>query len=177
MPRTRRHDALLADLATADTRGLVNLRGRGTRDAGAGFQRLLLSYRPDDTFKDSDDAVSRTQADVIAEAQAGNLVMTFTAALRSGYGTTQFPQPLLKPPVLANDGAERRPGAARGSSRRTTSRAFRLGGIDVHATPDPRRRPRGDRTLTARPAGPSAPPATSRSISPRSRPTACGSCS
>ena len=87
--------ALLADLEEADTRGLVNLRGLGVQDSGFGMSPLLVSYRSDGTFKNSNDFISLTHAQVIAAAQAGTLVMTFTAALSSGYGTSAFPQPLL----------------------------------------------------------------------------------
>jgi YVTN family beta-propeller protein len=88
-------NALLGSLETADTRGLVNLRVTGVRNAGAGFVPQLLSFRPDGTYKSGNNAVSLTRAQLVAEAQAGNLVMTITAHLRSGYGTV--PEPLLSP--------------------------------------------------------------------------------
>jgi YVTN family beta-propeller protein len=87
--------ALIAALETADTRGLVNLRGTGVRDVGAGFASQVFSFRSDGTYKNNNDSVSLTRAQLIAEAQAGDLVVTFTAALRSGYGFV--PQPLLSP--------------------------------------------------------------------------------
>jgi YVTN family beta-propeller protein len=88
-------NAALAGLETADARGLVNLRGLGMRRAGAGFTTQLLSYRADGTFKNANDSLSLTRAQLVAEAQAGDLVMTFTAQLRSGYGTVA--EPLLSP--------------------------------------------------------------------------------
>jgi hypothetical protein len=88
-------NAALAALETADARGLVNLRGTGVRDAGAGFVSQLLSYRTDGTYKSGNDSVSLTRAQLVADAQAGDVVMTFTAQLRSGYGTVA--EPLLSP--------------------------------------------------------------------------------
>ena len=89
-------EAVLVALEEADADGMVNLRGVGLRDNGAGMTPTTLSFRSDATYKDQTDAVSLTHAQVVAEAQAGSLVMTFTAALRSGYGVDG--QPLLSPP-------------------------------------------------------------------------------
>jgi YVTN family beta-propeller protein len=87
-------DALLAALETADLRGLVNLRAVGARDGGSGFAPLTLSFRPGSLYQDNG-TLSLTHAQLIAEAQTGGLVVTATAALRSGYGTVA--QPLLAP--------------------------------------------------------------------------------
>ncbi|RIL06421.1 MAG: hypothetical protein DCC71_06840 [Proteobacteria bacterium] len=88
-------DTLLAALELADTRGLVNLRVVGVRDAGSGPQFLRLSFRNDGTYKNGSDGLSLTRAQLIAEAQAGATVMTATAALRSRFGSAEAPQPLL----------------------------------------------------------------------------------
>lgn len=91
-------DATLAALEESDADGMVNLRGVGLRDNGAGLTATTLSFRSDGTYKDQTDAVSLTHAQVVAEAQAGSLMMTFTAALRSGYAVGAA-QPLLSPPA------------------------------------------------------------------------------
>jgi YVTN family beta-propeller protein len=90
-------EAILAALEEADLDGMVNLRGVGLRDNGAGLIATTLSFRSDGTYKDQANALSRTRSQLIEEAQAGGLVMTFTAALRSGYGVDG--QPLLTPPT------------------------------------------------------------------------------
>jgi YVTN family beta-propeller protein len=87
--------ALINALEVSDTRGLVNLRGVGVRDAGAGFVAQVFSFRSDGLYKNNNDSVLLTRAQLISEAQAGDLVMTFTAALRSGYGSAA--EPLLSP--------------------------------------------------------------------------------
>jgi YVTN family beta-propeller protein len=82
--------ALLAELEAADTRGVVNLRGRGLRngalaefsyDAVAGHY-LVGSGTP-----------TLTRAALLAEAQLGTTLLTLTAHLRSG--VTAGLQPLL----------------------------------------------------------------------------------
>jgi hypothetical protein len=87
-------EAVLAALEESDADGVVNLRGVGVRDTGAGFGSLLtFSFRNTGLYTDTAGTTSLSHAQLISEAQAGQLVMTFTAALRSGYGLD--PQPLL----------------------------------------------------------------------------------
>jgi hypothetical protein len=82
---------VLAALEEADADGVVNLRGVGVR-AGMG-PLTTLSFRSTGLYTDTPGTTSLTRGQLIAEAQAGDLVMTFTAALRSGYGVDA--QPLL----------------------------------------------------------------------------------
>lgn len=92
--------AVLAALEEADADGMVNLRGVGPRDTGAGLGQAsttTLSFRSNGLYTDTAGTTSLTRAQLIAEAQNGDLVMTFTGALRSGYGVD--PQPLLSPPA------------------------------------------------------------------------------
>lgn len=88
-------DTLLTALELADARGLVNVRAVGVRNVGAGFAPSTLSYRGDGTYKNDEQTVSLTHAQLVAEAQAGTLITTVTAALRSKFGTVDAPQPLL----------------------------------------------------------------------------------
>ena len=89
--------AVLAALEEADADGMVNLRGVGVRDIGAGFgATATFSFRSTGLYTNDAGTLSLSRAELIAEAQAGALVMTFTGALRSGYGVD--PQPLLSPP-------------------------------------------------------------------------------
>jgi len=82
---------LLADLETADQRGSVNLRGTGRRNG----LPVVLSYRSDGTYKDGQDSVSLTRAQLIAEAQADTLNLTLTAALSENFGKDTHRQPLI----------------------------------------------------------------------------------
>jgi YVTN family beta-propeller protein len=90
-------DTLLATLELADTRGLANLRAVGVRNAGSGFSPIAFSFRSDGTYKNDEQTVSLTRAQLVAEAQAGTSILTATAAMRSGQQVpgTGIPQPLL----------------------------------------------------------------------------------
>lgn len=79
-----------------DERGLTNLQVNGVRNTGGGFQPLSLAYiSSTDTYNDVNDVLQLTRAQMLAEAQAGNLIATLTAQLRSNWGTALGPQPLL----------------------------------------------------------------------------------
>jgi len=84
-------DTLLAALELADEKGSVNLRGRGRRNGH--FD--LLSYREDGTYKNRNDSVSLTRAELLAKAQDGTLTMVFTAELRENFGKETHRQPLI----------------------------------------------------------------------------------
>lgn len=84
-------NTILAALELADSRGLVNLRGTGMR-GGAG---VTLSFRNDGVYTDGSNNVLLTRPQLIAEAQAGTLIITLTAHLRSQWGQPSGPQPLL----------------------------------------------------------------------------------
>jgi len=90
-------DTLVAALELADARGLVNLRAEGVRDAGAGLAPVVLSYRSDGTYKNANDALVLTRAQLLAEAQSGAALLTFTGTPRAGMQVpgTGTPQPLL----------------------------------------------------------------------------------
>jgi YVTN family beta-propeller protein len=124
--------AMLSQLEAADARGVVNLLAQGLR-AGA---PLALSYRGDSGgafYKNG--AVQLTQAELLAEAQAGTLLMTVTAHLRAsaadlqpligtantGAGSTGDP-PL---PTMSTGGSANPPAFnVRGFDVRTTARVF-----------------------------------------------------
>ena len=62
-------ETLVAALELADARGLVNLRATGVRNAGAGLAPAWLSYRTDGTYKNEQQTVSLTRAQLLSEAQ------------------------------------------------------------------------------------------------------------
>jgi hypothetical protein len=84
-------DTQLVALELADQRGLVNLQGTGVR----GGVPITLSFRSDNTYKNDNDSLSLTHAQVLAEAQAGTLTIAMTGSLRARWGTADGPQPLL----------------------------------------------------------------------------------
>lgn len=83
-------NALLLNLEQADLRGVVNLRGEGI----LGGTATTLSFRSDGLYRKQSGAPF-THADLVGAAQAGSLVMTFTAHLRANVGPGGLPQPLL----------------------------------------------------------------------------------
>jgi hypothetical protein len=89
----------LNSLQTADSRGLVNLRGVGMRSG----VRLVLSYRAGtNDYRDHTDGLILTQAQLVAEAQAGTLNMAMTGALPQNFGLEDYRQPLLSVTTLGN---------------------------------------------------------------------------
>ena len=85
-------EALMGALEEADFDGLVNLRAVGVR----GGASVLLSYRSESgLYRNQNDSLSLTHAQVLTEAEAGTTTLTLTAALRSGYGSALYPEPLL----------------------------------------------------------------------------------
>jgi hypothetical protein len=88
-------DTLMSALELADARGLVNLRAIGMRDAGSGLAPVTLSYRADGTYKNASETLSLTHAQLVAEAQVGDAILTLHGALRAKFGTAEAPQPLL----------------------------------------------------------------------------------
>jgi YVTN family beta-propeller protein len=95
-------ETVLDALEAADDRGQVNLRGVGTRRAGATFAWIVLSYRDDGTYKNANDSISLTRADLLSEAAAGDLVLTLTGALPENFGADDYRQPLLSVNTIAN---------------------------------------------------------------------------
>jgi YVTN family beta-propeller protein len=82
--------ALLESLQDADARGVVNLRGVGLR----GGMKVELSWdAPNGRYKVGSGSLTLTQAELLAEAQAGTTLATLTAQLRSGVSGGR--QPLL----------------------------------------------------------------------------------
>jgi YVTN family beta-propeller protein len=91
--------AILNALQTADARGSVNLRGVGRRSGTA----TTLSYRAGtNDYRNSNDTLIRTQAQLVTEAQAGTLNMTMTASLSANFGSDDHRQPLLSVTNLGN---------------------------------------------------------------------------
>jgi hypothetical protein len=86
--------ALLA-LEAADERGVVNLRGLGRRNAGAGFGAIAVSYKAELDAYDAGGGLTFTGSQLLAQAAAGTLVLQLTAQLRDSVGDDQFLQPLL----------------------------------------------------------------------------------
>jgi hypothetical protein len=92
-------EATLSALEAADTRGGVNLRASGIRNGGS----LELSYRAETANWKGNVVLSHAQ--LIAEAQAGTLLATVTAALPQNLGSASLgAQPLLLPDT-DNNGA------------------------------------------------------------------------
>jgi len=83
---------VLNALQTADNRGSVNLRGVGRRSGAP----ITLSYRaPTNDYRNHNDSVILTQAQLVAEAQAGTTNLMMTASLSSNFGNDAYRQPLL----------------------------------------------------------------------------------
>jgi cytochrome c553 len=85
---------ILEVLERAASRGVVSLRGVGIRDPGTGFAKLKLSFVPASGNYESG-SLSLTRQQLLTEARAAGLVMTFTAQLRNHAGDPEEPQPLL----------------------------------------------------------------------------------
>ncbi len=90
-------ESLLASLEAADARGAVNLRGPALFQ---GATAVLSYHAPTNQYRL--DAINKTRAQVLADAQNGLLLATLTAHLRSGVNESK-PQPLIAP-VSANCG-------------------------------------------------------------------------
>lgn len=88
-------EAVIQALEDADVRGQVNLRAHGTRKSSGAFVWTVLSYRTDGTYKSADGLVSLTRADLLAQAAAGDAIMTLTGALPQNFGADTHRQPLL----------------------------------------------------------------------------------
>jgi hypothetical protein len=90
-------EGLMNALEEADFDGLVNLRAAGLRNGIS----VVLSYRSEaGAYRNQNDSLSLTHAQLLSEAQAGTTTVTLTAALRSGYGNVLFPEPLLSTATL-----------------------------------------------------------------------------
>jgi YVTN family beta-propeller protein len=93
--------AILNPLQTADARGSVNLRGTGVRNGSL----ITLSYRAGtNDYRNGSDSVILTQAQLVAEAQAGTLNLMMTAALSGNFGKDDYRQPLLSITNLGDAG-------------------------------------------------------------------------
>lgn len=121
-------ESQLMALELSDTRGLVNLQGVGSR----GGARITLSFRADGTYKNDNDSVSLSRAQLLAEAQAGTLVLTLTAQLRSAWGTATGAMPLLAPIGTGSNGVTGDPPLPRTTSGNAGNPpAFTVLGTDV----------------------------------------------
>lgn len=94
-PELAATEAVIDALEAADARGQVNLRATGSRLVNGNWIWQTLSYRDDGTYKNANDAQSLTRAQLIAEAAAGDAVMTLTGALPRNFGSGDHRQPLL----------------------------------------------------------------------------------
>ena len=96
-------ESILSALEAADAKGVVNLRGAGLRDTGGGLAHVTFSYHDDtDTYETLSATASRAQ--LISDAQAGDLVITFTAFLPRGVDDLSISsQPLLAPDTLGGN--------------------------------------------------------------------------
>jgi len=94
--------ALLATLETGDLNGLLNLKGNGLRSGAP----LTLSFRSDGTYQGG--GLTLTRAQLIAEAQAGTTLVTFTGFQRAGVSAATV-QPTLSVPAVGNFGNSGRP--------------------------------------------------------------------
>jgi hypothetical protein len=91
-------EAILDDLELADARRHVNLKGIGVRNPGGGFAAIALNFKHGaGVYKSGNGNVTLTRAQIIAEAQAGDLFITFTGHLPGNFGKATHHQPLLAP--------------------------------------------------------------------------------
>ena len=78
---------LMGELEAADARGVVNLRAVGRRLQA----NISLTYRANGRYENA--TLSFSPAELLAEAQTGQTLVTLTAALRENVGTSR--QPLI----------------------------------------------------------------------------------
>jgi hypothetical protein len=120
-------EGLMGALEEADFDGLVNLRAVGVRNGGS----VVLSFRSEvGAYRNQNDSLSLTHAQLLGEAQAGTTTVTLTAALRSGYGNALFPEPLLSTATLGV-GATGDPPLPNITSTNANPPAFTVRGFDV----------------------------------------------
>jgi hypothetical protein len=116
-------------LEEADFDGLVNLRAVGVRN-GAG---VVLSYRSEaSAYRNQNDTLALSHAQLLAEAQAGTTTVTLTGALRSGYGSPLYPQPLLSTATVGI-GATGDPPLPNITTGGANPPAFSVRGVDVRS--------------------------------------------
>jgi YVTN family beta-propeller protein len=116
---------LMTKLEAADARGVVNLRASGLRNGSS----ILLSYRGETggtTYKNA--SVELTRAQMLSEAQAGTLLVTLTAHLRSDAAD---PQPLISPNGVGNGTTGDPPLPNLSSGGSSDPPAFSVFGTDV----------------------------------------------
>jgi hypothetical protein len=116
---------LMTKLETADARGVVNLRATGLRSGSP----VLLSYGGETggtTYQGG--GVELTHAQMLAEAQAGTLLVTLTAHLRSAAAD---PQPLISPNGVGDGPTGDPPLPTLSSGGSSDPPAFSVFGTDV----------------------------------------------
>jgi hypothetical protein len=120
-------DSMLGNLEQADLRGVVNLRGTGILSEVP----ITVSFQSDGKYhKQSGNPL--THATLVNAAQAGALVMTFTAHLRENVGPGGLPQPLLDTFPETGTGATGNPPLPTMSATGPADPpAFSVTGIDV----------------------------------------------
>lgn len=88
-------ETLLDALEAADRKGVVNLRVVGTHVTGDSSIRHVLSYRESGLYENEAGDLALSRADLIALAQAGDIIVTATAHLRQYIQSADIDQPLL----------------------------------------------------------------------------------
>jgi hypothetical protein len=91
-------EATLDQLEAADGLDLVNVQGTGRR---YGLPVKVSYQAPSNDYLVGNVMLPRAQ--LLAEAQAGNLLLTLTAFLPANFGSDQYQQPLLAPNSNADD--------------------------------------------------------------------------
>jgi YVTN family beta-propeller protein len=121
------HDAaaqqVMGQLEAADDRGVINLRAVGRRNG----QSISLTYRSTGFYEKN--GLQLTPAEVLAEAQAGTLLVTLTAALRENVGTSA--QPLISDFLNPGFGVIDDPNIPHISSGASNPSPFTVTGLDV----------------------------------------------
>jgi hypothetical protein len=88
-------DTILAELEAADANGVVNLQGKGRRNANSNFN---VEYNAGAGNYRNQGGATFSRSQLISEAQSGAMLLTLTAELRANVGDLlQFPQPVLAP--------------------------------------------------------------------------------
>jgi YVTN family beta-propeller protein len=121
-------DARVVELEAADTRGVVNLRATGMRNGSP----ITLSWRGDAgsaVYKNG--ATELTHAQLMAEAQAGTLLVTLTAQLRSA---TADLMPLIGTATTGSGTTGDPPLPTMGTGGSANPPAFNVSGFDVRTT-------------------------------------------
>jgi hypothetical protein len=121
-------DTILAELEAADAKGVVNLQGKGRRNANSNFN---VEYNAGAGNYRNQGGATFSRSTLITEAQSGAMLLTLTAELRANVGDLlQLPQPVLAPNTLREDDSI--PAVVQAGASPV---AFNARGVDVRANP------------------------------------------